>query len=75
MWVRGLKLLVIILTLLPTKVAPYVGAWIETSYVAGYVNSRSVAPYVGAWIETNLETFYNYQGNVAPYVGAWIETE
>ena len=34
------------------KVAPYVGAWIET--VTQYYNNQlmSVAPYVGAWIET-----------------------
>ena len=34
------------------KVAPYVGAWIET--IKGYFNNLgpSVAPYVGAWIET-----------------------
>ena len=30
MWVRGLKLLRIFITLKPYRVAPYVGAWIET---------------------------------------------
>ena len=33
-------------------VAPYVGAWIETSASSVPLNSFSVAPYVGAWIET-----------------------
>ena len=36
------------------RVAPYVGAWIET--LTGSVKgvSEEVAPYVGAWIETLL---------------------
>ena len=34
------------------KVAPYVGAWIETSYVGSSCETLGVAPYVGAWIET-----------------------
>ena len=33
-------------------VAPYVGAWIETSYNSTHSRSDTVAPYVGAWIET-----------------------
>jgi len=33
-------------------VAPYTGAWIETSANEGYEGLRSVAPYTGAWIET-----------------------
>ena len=33
-------------------VAPYVGAWIETSYARDLQNRIEVAPYVGAWIET-----------------------
>ena len=51
MWVRGLK---------PpkgapkenNKVAPYVGAWIETSTNLNLYELEHVAPYVGAWIET-----------------------
>ena len=30
-WVRGLKLLIVFLTLINFLVAPYVGAWIETN--------------------------------------------
>ena len=56
------------------KVAPRVGAWIETQSYSTYDHRNSVAPRVGAWIET---TGY-YQGVdralVAPRVGAWIET-
>ena len=51
MWVRGLKQE-------PETidnnflVAPYVGAWIETSSCAAARYDSKVAPYVGAWIET-----------------------
>ena len=50
-WVRGLKLSY---SANPQhkKVAPYVGAWIETVDMSKFVVSASVAPYVGAWIET-----------------------
>ena len=34
------------------NVAPYVGAWIETSNVPLERVNSAVAPYVGAWIET-----------------------
>ena len=34
------------------EVAPYVGAWIETSLKQDPYQSNAVAPYVGAWIET-----------------------
>ena len=34
------------------KVAPYVGAWIETKLRGEYLHQELVAPYVGAWIET-----------------------
>ena len=51
MWVRGLK---------PPRrsyvsrlrVAPYVGAWIETTILKVLRRYSLVAPYVGAWIET-----------------------
>ena len=50
-WVRGLKHVV------ATKanhysVAPYVGAWIETTPTTRQSSRTTVAPYVGAWIET-----------------------
>ena len=34
------------------KVAPYVGAWIETMLSRSMSRPYRVAPYVGAWIET-----------------------
>ena len=36
------------------KVAPYVGAWIETFHGEDLEPEAVVAPYVGAWIETLL---------------------
>ena len=36
-------------------VAPYVGAWIETTFHASKRETNDVAPYVGAWIETYLQ--------------------
>ena len=52
MWVRGLKLEQT--TLKDTlKVAPYVGAWIETTSTPSTIVALTVAPYVGAWIETS----------------------
>ena len=37
------------------KVAPRVGAWIETCYRLAEKFNVSVAPRVGAWIETEVE--------------------
>ena len=51
-WVRGLKHTRLFFMRSPRRVAPYVGAWIETrTHVAMAVRNK-VAPYVGAWIET-----------------------
>ena len=52
MWVRGLKLLPGHNLLIVLLVAPYVGAWIETSEQSDNRVVCKVAPYVGAWIET-----------------------
>ena len=53
-WVRGLKLLKPFKEIAIHRVAPRVGAWIET-YMENYFNAMdSVAPRVGAWIETGL---------------------
>ncbi len=51
-WVRGLKHLFSLQIFYDILVAPYVGAWIETSSSALYRANKAVAPYVGAWIET-----------------------
>ena len=51
-WVRGLKRVIPATKSEAIKVAPYVGAWIETEPKTGTEGARVVAPYVGAWIET-----------------------
>ena len=50
---RGLKLLCLTWLCSNLKVAPYVGAWIETTVVPLCRGVGNVAPYVGAWIETS----------------------
>ena len=51
-WVRGLKLLDYVHARTRKRVAPYVGAWIETNVQDWQTRIIYVAPYVGAWIET-----------------------
>ena len=51
-WVRGLKLRPQLADLVQHRVAPRVGAWIETSVSIHMASSIKVAPRVGAWIET-----------------------
>ena len=53
MWVRGLKLQDGEKIPEVDRVAPYVGAWIETSNLNWIISVCNVAPYVGAWIETS----------------------
>ena len=57
-----------------TKVAPRVGAWIETELPESSSKVGTVAPRVGAWIETFRGIVRNILSLVAPRVGAWIET-
>ena len=52
MWVRGLKHAYGQRIVVYERVAPRVGAWIETLDNALKVISVDVAPRVGAWIET-----------------------
>ena len=74
MWVRGLKHSTTFGGQVVARVAPYVGAWIETISSGGSKFVGSVAPYVGAWIETDKQVEEKHSLQVAPYVGAWIET-
>ena len=55
-------------------VAPYGGAWIETSEQRSVYPHTLVAPYGGAWIETVTGRKSLRMFQVAPYGGAWIET-
>ena len=43
--------------LILARVAPRVGAWIETSCIASILPFSSVAPRVGAWIETRKRIY------------------
>ena len=70
---RGLKLAFLVVHL-SQKVAPLVGAWIETDWVTGLNPDYFVAPLVGAWIETVNRGQRPPAQAVAPLVGAWIET-
>ena len=56
------------------RVAPLVGAWIETGAKLSDTMVAKVAPLVGAWIETRLLSSNVCLRGVAPLVGAWIET-
>ena len=58
MWVRGLKHPVVDLQDGELIVAPYVGAWIETTRMDMLLKVNNVAPYVGAWIETLGELYF-----------------
>ena len=73
MWERGLKPK-LSTTCFIMKVAPHVGAWIETRHPALAITIIAVAPHVGAWIETCRSVPSISLSPVAPHVGAWIET-
>ena len=55
-------------------VAPFTGAWIETSKTMTAKQTMAVAPFTGAWIETLPYENLQIQIFVAPFTGAWIET-
>ena len=74
MWVRGLKHQFIYKLNGWIKVAPRVGAWIETYVITKQQPLQGVAPRVGAWIETPYGHVGTSRRKVAPRVGAWIET-
>ena len=52
-WVRGLKQELVSYSIRISRVAPRVGAWIETLNNQRILAEQSVAPRVGAWIETH----------------------
>ena len=61
-------------SILHCRVAPHVGAWIETERWLLWIQNIWVAPHVGAWIETPPSIPDVRLLKVAPHVGAWIET-
>ncbi len=52
---RGLKLNGAGLNRVVKDVAPYAGAWIETTLNRRVRTAPTVAPYAGAWIETETQ--------------------
>ena len=58
---------------LRSAVVPYVGTWIEISYIASISVSVGVVPYVGTWIEIFDKLCSFFFRKVVPYVGTWIE--
>ena len=73
-WERGLKREQLSGYVQSVDVAPFVGAWIETTIAPLTCIIIAVAPFVGAWIETFQKIYLFFQRCVAPFVGAWIET-
>ena len=74
-WARGLKPHRAGGNIHGIRVAPRVGAWIETCLRCTIRPPRPVAPRVGAWIETAKAAIGKADlAMVAPRVGAWIET-
>ena len=74
MWVRGLKPMCSCVHLYKKRVAPYVGAWIETPKRVHCTRRREESHPM--WVRglkqrrrNEVELYF-----VAPYVGAWIET-
>ena len=66
-WVRGLKLAKAAVFKGAVRVAPRVGAWIETIISALLSSVVEVAPRVGAWIETRVAANANlYQSRRTP---------
>ena len=56
------------------QVAPYVGAWIETSLLLGAMPRVESHPTWVRGLKQRPRITWVSQHKVAPYVGAWIET-
>ncbi len=55
-------------------VAPFMGAWIEITYLMQIFCLNKVAPFMGAWIEiVSTGKLSSSPTTVAPFMGAWIE--
>ncbi len=53
-------------------VAPFTGAWIETSKCVRYQIANNVAPFTGAWIETRVNCKRLVLITLAPVKGAGL---
>ena len=74
-WVCGLKQTNTTSNILPLKVTPCVGVWIETTRIRILGKILFVTPCVGVWIETTRIRILGKILFVTPCVGVWIETE
>ena len=45
----------------PVPVAPFVGAWIEISFLFALEIDDEVAPFIGAWIEIQVVGYKNLE--------------
>ena len=54
-WARGLKQAIAEQDRRTGDVAPFMGAWIETSQLKENKKQYIVAPFMGAWIETKFK--------------------
>ena len=73
-WVRGLKPKFWNHSGIRIRVAPYMGAWIETEIVCSQIRRLWSHP---TWVRGLKPRLYvvKFVGfGVAPYMGAWIET-
>ena len=52
--VRGLKQEQCDMTQIAHHIAPFTGAWIETTTASGAHVTAGIAPFTGAWIETSV---------------------
>ena len=75
MRVRGLKPWVYGKPELVSHVAPYAGAWIETTMSKDYEDEqRESHPMRVRGLKLDMACAVLYGREVAPYAGAWIET-
>ena len=75
MWVRGLKQIRMDALLNLYKVAPHVGAWIETK--SGRPQKKCCRESHPMWVrglKQKIPSEELIENKVAPHVGAWIET-
>ena len=54
-------------------VTPFMGVWIEISYLNLNFKVTTVTPFMGVWIEILICPFPTVQKAVTPFMGVWIE--
>ena len=74
-WVRGLKHQYAYYNFVNLKVAPYMGAWIETDTAPLNDFETLSHPTWVRGLKPLLRCRQNHHRPVAPYMGAWIETK